>query len=412
MKLLIVFLAGILALFSIETEAHAADIAHFTHLAKQLRKSKSHYTRDEKRRLLRQHRDILRQIRHYGDGPIELAVAAFVRNGLKADTYRIINAKETSFGGESKAKVFFIHDKHGVMKYVVKAFPKPRRFDSGFLAELSGMALIKERNLTNVSAVNPVAIGMCRQNGSEYGLLLLTAAPGQRADQFIQAVLDTSINDPLRKERLKTACRICRAIGTGLAEFHGLDDQQRAVLQRTGLLRAKVEFDLLMPPAIKRELKDHIDFEALGSYMRMQIHNALKMDSGKYYRHGDAGPKNVFYDPKTKRIVFIDVARIHHFINRAGLPQARGIDDLYLMHRKIIEQAQNDLSQEELLQLSEGLCSGYTDISGCDTPKFHSGNLYNVLADLSRYCSLPEAERSKQSPLLQKHIEFFKKLLE
>lgn len=405
MKLVIAFLAGILTFCSIGT---AADMAHFTRLAKQLRKGKSHYTRTEKRRLVHLHRDIIRQIPHYGEGPMESSVAAFVRHGLKSDAYTIINSKETIFGGESKAKVFFVCDAQGDLKYVVKAFPKPYHFDGGLLAELSGMALIEERDLNTVSTVIPIDIGLCRQNKSEFGLLLETAAPGIRADQYIQAVMDASRDDPHRKEHLKAACRMCKAVGMGLSEFHGIDDQQRSTLQRTGLLRAKLEFDLLLTPEMKNVLQEHLDLEALGSYIRKQIHNALKMDSGKYYRHGDAGPKNIFYDPKSKRIVFIDVARVHHFINRAGLPQARGIDDLYLMHRKIFEQAQNDLSKEELLQLSEALCSGYTAISGSENAHIPSGHLYKVLAEISRCYSLPESERAS----LQKNIEFLKKLLE
>lgn len=405
MKLVSALLAAILAIFSIGS---AADIAHFTRQAKQLRKSKSHHTRTEKRRLVRLHRDTIRQIPRYREETMEASVAAMVRRALKSDAYTIVNSKETIFGGESKANVFFVYDKQGGMKYVVKAFPRPNYFDTGFLAELSGMALINERDLATVSTVFPIDIGICLHYKSEYGLLLETAAPGKRADQFIQEVMDTSQEDPKRKERLKMACHMCKAAGIGLSEFHGIDDQQRAALQRTGLLRAKLEFDLLLTPDIKKTLKEQIDLDALGSYMRKQIRNVLKMDSGKYFRHGDAGPKNIFYDHKSKRIYLIDVARVHHFINRAGHPQARGIDDLYLLHLKIVELAQKGLTKEEQLLLSEALCSGYTAIPGSDKAHVPSGHLYNVLAEISRCCALPDGERGS----LQKNIEFLNTLIQ
>lgn len=408
MKLLIALLAGLLTFFSIIPSAHAADIARVTRQAKQLRKGKSHYTRDEKLHLVRLHRAIIRKIPHYGEGPMEMCVAAFVRHGLKSDGYSIINSNETILGGESKAKVFFVYNKQGEMKYVVKAFPKPNHFDTGLLAELSGMALIKERHLHTVSTVIPIDIGICLQNGSEYGLLLETAATGQRADQYIQAILDITNEDPKRKERLKEACRMCKAVGRGLSEFHGIDNQQRATLQRTGLLRAKLEYDILLTPEVKNVLQEYMDLETFNRYVRNQMHVALKLESKKYYRHGDAGPKNVFYDPKAKRILFIDVARIHHFINRAGHPQARNIEDLFLMHRKMMELAQNGLSEEERLQLSASLCAGYTAISGSESAHISSGHLYNVLAEISKCCLQPEQDSDR----LQKNIAFLKMLIE
>ncbi len=236
--------------------------------------------------------------------------------------------------------------------------------------------------------------------GKPYGLLLETAAPGRRVDKVIEAIHTFPPGDSNRKTALETARRMCLAIGAGLAEFHGLRPEQRSALGNSGLLLTKLEYDQLLTPKVKNRLGGLLDFQALNLYLKQEFDAVI--DKKSYYRHGDADVKNIFYNPAKDRIILIDVARIHHWIDRAGRPLATNLQDLFHLHHTIVREAGDKLTKQELHLLTEAICSGYTD-----SAPLAPDNVYTAIQKVCGDC-----EDNRKISRLPKHIKHLQKIIQ
>ncbi len=148
-----------------------------------------------------------------------------------------------------------------------------------------------------------------------------------------------------------------------------------------------------------------LNVAALKAYIKKQFKRILYRKSARYFRHGDAGVKNIFYDPETDRTVLIDVARIHYWIDNSGHPLADNVADFFHLHRTMMDQA-GELTQDERHQLNVALCGGYVGFSDSRM------NLYNALKAISN-CVSPDdpAEQCRQNALFQLNVHTLKESL-
>jgi hypothetical protein len=262
---------------------------------------------------------------------MESGVAAFLKRALKRDpkAYRIVNSKDTPFFGKSKAQVYFIQNKCGVTRYVVKVFQHPTKVDNRFMLELSSMASILKRKLINADCVMPLAVGQFWSGDKQYGLLLETVARGQRGDQYILALRDRkaivlrSLRDSRQTEQFDVARRMMQALGRALAEVHGIDALKWA-----------------------RGAK--------------AIEKAVGLSGRRIYKHGDAGVRNFFYDDETESLTLIDIGSMHESIGRRGEPLATKTKDLSRVKKSVEQLARRaKLAPEEVETLLTAFYEGY-----------------------------------------------------
>jgi Phosphotransferase enzyme family len=389
------------------------DISYFTHQSKKLRQKKKHLSSKEDERLTQHNYQYLKELPNFGNTEqMEKVIVAMVKDALKVniDPSQIVDSHQTSFHGMSGAHVFFINDKSGDLKLVFKAFRPPGVREKGMLAELSSMDLIRDRHLHTITTVKPIAVGRCHFDGVSYGLLLQSAAKGRRCDQYVKAVNDFPQGDPRREERLQLAQQMCRALGKGLAEFNGLKKEQRAYLARMGVLRVKMEYHSLITEQVKQKLEDKLDLVALKDYVKRVLHIILKMNSGRFYCHGDAGLGNIFYDSSTGKITLIDVLRIHRKITRHGSPLSRSLYDLFHVRKSIYDKGEGKLNKEEFVLLFDALYEGFF---GENSDKKH--DLYHMLVKVAQTCDYENKadpkERKKFEAIFHTNLDSINSLL-
>ncbi len=398
----LLLIAALIALQSVQG-ASPTDIPHFTKLAKQLRRSNYHTSDKELERIKSLNHEIVEQVPDFGaEDALEPLVAAFLNDALHTpfSLDRIIDSKKTPLSGLSNARVFFIYGEQGALQYIVKAFPFHRTPSGSFLAELSGMDLVRELNLPTVSVVKGLAVGKCAlitdKGYKNYGLLLETVAPGKRADHYVTALFEYPAGGARRRELLAQAKKMCLAAGNGLAEFHGLNRMKRLTLSRDGFLRASLKYYQLFKPQVRARLKGKLNIEALKSYIEKKVR--IILDRSRFYRHGDAGLENIFYESAKNRIIFIDVARIHDWTSRSGDPLSSDIADLFLFRKKL-SLFEEKLTTEEFSSLLDALCDGYVGINQTETQE----TFYKAVKDLCE---------SSDPVLNQKSLAFLRKVLQ
>lgn len=287
---------------------------------------------------------ILDLIPHFGSfEKLEEALEGFVQQHLDAP-YKIVNSKTTSFHGNSDDEVFFLYDPQGKMHYVVKAFLNPDQLESNFIPEFAGNGIIQAMQLPRLKSVCTLGLGRCDIDDKQYGLLLCTAAPGKRVDQFLTAIQQN-------KAKLEEAIEAFKAVGAAYAELHQPDDTRSIPFPKKWADRLESNLRKLDDPIISEKLQGKVDIAKLQDYGRNLIQICEKIHIPPAYSHGSAHLKNIFYDPASGDVILIDTGKLHHSINREGLPCEDAAFDLMRIEENVVHSTLDKLEQEEVSAL-------------------------------------------------------------
>lgn len=386
----------------------ATDVAFFTKLSKQLRGIPTTTLKDEKRsanivNLIQSKLPDCGTVNKLEDAIEPLLDDAYPSNS----NWKIVNVKQLGMGGKSKADVFFVFDDKGVKRAVVKAF----RRTNGLVAELSSIALIKERRLPYVATPTPLAVGKCSYNDSIYGLLMETVASGLRLDQYLKNVATYPQGSPERDVSFSQALRAFSRAGTCLAEFNGLDKDVRDHIAKDGCLRVKLEIDRQITPPLLE--KYAFDVAKIKKIVDQKLHKILAYHAKKFYRHGDAGLKNLFYDPAIDKLFLIDVARVHNGVKKSGEPSTNNLYDFIHLWKHLEMQATRLLSADEQKRVLDALYFGFVDSDNNIANLRHSNqSLYHALVQVNVYANFQAVddpiERKRQRELFSFYCEFIK----
>lgn len=290
-------------------QVYAADreIDKYVKLSRLVRHDPRNLPEREEERVHDLTRKIMASVRDYGSAQnLDILVAKFVSSALSLDpaTHQIYDSKKTSLSGHSTDKVFFVKDRQGTLRFIVKVFASPDLPSGKFLPELSGIALLQKLQLPHVEPVAPIAVGKCLCGQERYGLLLESSSPGKRCDML---VLACKWRDEYRSGRLQKLERMFAQIGTGLKELHDEKD-------------------------------------------------------GHSFLHGDAHLQNIFYDESREKIVLIDLARLHHSVDILGKPIASGRYDILRLRASLKQCAEGVLSEQETARFLQIFMDAYQSI--------------------------------------------------
>ncbi len=215
--------------------------------------------------------------------------------------------------------IFIVIDKNGspigVIKTISTEFPDGR---AHFKAEYESLDFLSHLNLKNFHTIKFKGIGETTLNGEKKGIIAEEFAKGLSINQFLKKISKTS-NSKKRGVLLTELNRGLKKTALALAELHQV--KKFSYPAQSYLIK----FDTDHPPG----------------------------PSGII--HGDTHPGNIFYDPKTDRVSFIDFGSTH--ITREGAPILQDAGNFLLTFE--IFAAYYHLSSDEISELTNNFLSTY-----------------------------------------------------
>jgi hypothetical protein len=280
--------------------------------------------------------------------------------------YTVVDARTTEFYGKSHDIVFLIKDNEGTICFVVKAFQNPHLLSGRLLPEISAMDLIQNMQLPGVTPIESIACGICHDATDTWGLLLESAAKGQRLDQYMHALGKELIGSIQRKYFLDSAAEAFARMGESLAQLHSRTSPEKLPLHP--LILSKFDdktSKILADDFIVTTLTEYFPVSQLQHYVQKVKNEAINTPLLHTYAHGDTNMGNIFYDPITDTITFIDLYAMHQTADIHGNPLGDPLIDLVRAVDGIRKTAVKEkLTEEETEFLIKILYSAYKRISG------------------------------------------------
>lgn len=347
---------------------------------------------------------------------LEDAVRRFAKDELllTVGVHTIIDASLTDIGGKSDDPVFLAYDEAGNLCYVVKAFRNPSDLSSKFLPEISALDLIDQLALPGVAPVRPIAFAVYSQENDEWGLLLETAAKGQRLDQYVYQL---GALQPASKERLDflAVCQNAfRKLGEGFAKLHARKSTRPNYLPQQDLEKYDQKLSqILDSPFIKDALQKRFPIDQFVRYTENIKARASHFPIYYSYWHGDAHMGNMFYDQQKEAIYFIDVAKMHQSISIQGEPLLSGTMDLIRVEENLRRKAIGHLREDELQSLVHTFYNAYEQSSGerIEGPVLlfdRTSKKLGRLIEYSRYVHQTDPiKRSSEQAVFESSLDYF-----
>ncbi len=298
------------------------------------------------------------------------SIRDFVDDTLSMDLvdiseFSIIDARTTEFYGKSHDIVFLVQDKEGHVRYIVKAFENCCLLSGRFLPEISAMDLIQQMPLKGVVAIEPLAVAICHEKNTEWGLLLESVAPGKRLDQYVLALGEVKTKTTGRKQRLEVAKTAFQRMGESLAQLHTIKSAKKMPLHAS--IQAKYDDKLnkvLKEPFIVKELSKHFTLQQFLNHVNEVKKAAMQVPLFYTHAHGDTNLGNVFYDDETDSISFIDLFGLHQSVNIKNQPISDPIIDLVRTEDGFRKKAASLLTADEIKILLSSFYTAYKASGG------------------------------------------------
>lgn len=347
--------------------SHAENVQEIVHYARAYRKDLA--LSPEKETLRQQHilEEVGSRLKIYdAQSSLEDAVTVFVQQELTVDIddLTIINANLTDLGGKSHDSVFLIKDQNGNLSYIVKAFRNPRDLSSKFLPEVSALDLIEQLAIPGVEAIKPIAFALCSNQEGEWGLLLETAAKGQRIDQFIYQLASLTPGSNERDVFFGHFQKVFRRMAESFAKLHAIKSSESFYLSTEDIDKYNKRLSEVQENShILRELEERFPVDAFFLYAEKIKTNAIHVPLSHSYWHGDAHLGNMLYDDVEDIFYFIDVAKLHHSISITGEPLLDGTIDLVRIEESLRRLAIGLLSDHEVEELLKSFYEAYEEHS-------------------------------------------------
>lgn len=352
---------------------------------------------------------------------LENAVQAFLENELSVSKYdyTIINANLTDIGGKSHDPVFLIRNLNKHVCYIVKAFRNPRELSSKFLSEISALDFIQQLSMPGIVAINPIAFAIYSNQGEEWGLLLETAAKGQRIDQFVYRLGDFAPNSREREAFFEICEKVFRRMAESFAALHARKSSRSFFIPMQNIEKYNHKLsEVLENPFIIREIVKHFPLDIFIQYVEKIKTDAINVPIFYSYWHGDAHLGNMFYDDSEDIFYFIDVAKLHHSISIKGEPLLDRTMDLVRIEENLRRKAIGLLSESEVEKLLKSFFEAYEQhcSQGISQPIFLFDKTYKKLGRLVAYARYVEEEnpfqRSADQAVFESALEYFENNIE
>lgn len=299
---------------------------------------------------------------------LEEAVETLAKSVFAKNTSFICeDARTTDIKGKSEDRVFFLKRGEGSLAYVVKAFKHPRNSASLFLAEVSALDLLKQQAPYGVTPIVPIALAIFKEHESEWGLLLQSAAPGQRLDRSIFAL--SALKSTARDAAFHTAEKAIACAGRSLAQLHAKKSPTPTTIPAL-LIREYHErlLRILHDRHIVEQLANYCSISDFIAYVQKIYKEALTVPVFYSHFHGDAHIGNMFYDKANEDFAFIDVAIMHRGANIQADPQFDGTIDLLRLSESLHKETLHFLSPDERGRLQNALFQAYASVNGGQLP--------------------------------------------
>lgn len=342
-------------------------------------------------------------------------------NGFLADEiifnkydYTVIDASLTEIGGKSHDPVFLVRDSSGNLCCIVKAFRSPRDLLSKFVPEISALDLIQQLQMSGVVPIKPIAFASYSNQDGEWGLLMETAAKGQRIDQFVYQ-LGNLVPDSKEREAFLEVCKLVfRRMAESLAELHARKSSQPFSIPERDLAKyVNKVFNILESPFIIEELEKRCSADDFFQYIEKIKANTSNVPVFYSYLHGDAHLGNMFYDLAEDAFYFIDVAKLHLSVSINEEPLLNGTKDLMSVEGNLLRRAIGVLSENEVEALLKSLYETYEKYSGqrLDQDILLFERTYKNLGRLVTYARYIDGEdpikRSTDQAVFDNALEYF-----
>ncbi|GMG07156.1 unnamed protein product [Aspergillus oryzae] len=279
--------------------------------------------------------------------------------------------------GFSGAPVFFAHStfthsyqtrqtdaailSQGEELAVIKLFPAG--LDNGIAEELSSLEWLLHQTKGDINTPTPIAVGRTTWDEKETGVVTYRVAQGVSLYQLMARL--GLLYGPERDDSVTVLKRGVIEAAKTLAKLHSYAVQGRSS-------EGYLEWYYDAAPGRVNRLRSHagilleqtgIDVDKLDE----KVHTLIAQSRQEIYRHpqaavvhGDAHPRNFFFDPRSGRTTVIDVTTLHCSLdengNPAGTPE-RDVGHFLHMLRRTGEQL--NMREKEMDECSRAFLTAY-----------------------------------------------------
>lgn len=304
---------------------------------------------------------------YLAENDLESAAKTFFDDALKQESskYSFINAADDAMGGNSEDIVYLIKDNAGQLCFIIKVFEKPFELKGKFLPELCGLDFLIDLQVPGTVPILPLSVGITDYQGSSYGLLLETAASGQRMDQYLFQLAAKPIGSDERKTSLEKTKKIVERVAEALAQLHSTKSDESGKIPKDDLKDWDKRIKRVSEsPFIVSEIAKKVDWEVFLNYLETVKKQALEIPVYYTYLHGSTHFGNVFYDEAKDAVQLIDVGTLSDSFDREGKPIRCEFVDLLRSERDINKKGLSILSQEEVNLLIQAYYGAYERAAG------------------------------------------------
>jgi aminoglycoside phosphotransferase (APT) family kinase protein len=281
------------------------------------------------------------------------------------------------------------------------------------------MLLISDLNYEGLTPIQPIATATYNKDGCYWGLLLQSAAKGERFDSFIYRCRDQleEENCDFEEEILK-AQKAFKKLGQTLAQFQSVKSKETGTLPESATEKFEERWqELIQNHLALQAISARFPIEDLANFIEKVKKDALEAPIYYSYSHGDAHLGNIFYNAKEDRIYFIDTAKLDQSISYDGEPILDGIKDILRAEENLRRKALGILKDEDVERCIAALYEGYQEEAGdnLDPRLLLYYKVYVKLSRFTKYTShLQEGDSDKKAAdkaTFDSVLDYFEKLL-
>ncbi|MFC1843070.1 phosphotransferase family protein [Candidatus Dependentiae bacterium] len=277
--------------------------------------------------------------------------------GLQINEADIQESSDASQRGLSGNPLLFIPDKKGNLKLVIKIFHKPFDLAGHFIKEIAGFQITSTMKGEKFHLISIKAIGKCKIDGKEYGLLAISPAAGISLQGLLTKLFFMPKGSVERVNMLLVVKRAFEKLGAALAEFHNIRVQKNVPLHSAVMKRARRHFKSTI-----EQLKDGdygVDSQDLQKYFDDLAGRMEKVKTTRSIVHGDANLGNYLYDQKTDTLSLVDYYALHRVADQEGNPIWHAAFDFMNVLDAITIGKEFGFSEQECAVARDAFIKGY-----------------------------------------------------
>ena len=262
-------------------------------------------------------------------------------------------------------RIFFVKNRQGLNRYVVKAYQEEQRL----ACELSAFDLLAHLSLKGARVPSLAAIGRASVPEGRYSLLAYEYLPGDPITDLFQRV-GKAQGCQERRAAFAAAERALSAIGSSLAELHGAKVEISCEEAPYFVQKEEDRLAQFLAVAERRPWLIPMPKEEFITLFRTLQQKRSEVARCHTYAHLDPHLGNWLYDEENDVLSMIDLQTLHYSVGEGGKPLASPWFD-YLTVYFNTEGMGNlySLTHSEIAQLQEAFQRSYLSASGLPSPQ-------------------------------------------